>query len=113
MYEISETDSQKKAPMYKIYTMKWFVGNNKEIIEPFNINSMELAKKNGFNLDDLLSPLSGFVNKEQLSAERAQNMIQENVRVLSGTKRDRIKESSAKTAETAKTSPSTKNSTAY
>ena len=33
--------------------------------------------------------------------------------VLSGTKRDRIKESSAKTAETAKTSPSTKNSTAY
>tara|TARA_B100000424_G_scaffold266720_1_gene258349 strand:- start:1983 stop:2738 length:756 start_codon:yes stop_codon:yes gene_type:complete len=106
MYEISESDSQKKAPMYEIYTMKWFVGTDKSIIEPFNINSMELAKKNGFNLDDVLSPLSGFVDTESLAEERAKGMIQTSVRTLR-QKSDRVREeTTTQVTQTSSPSPS-------
>ena len=106
MYEISESDSQKKAPMYEIYTMKWFVGTDKSIIEPFNINSMELAKKNGFNLDDVLSPLSGFVDVESLAEERAKSMIQTSVARLRD-KSDRVREqTTTQNVQTSSPSPS-------
>ena len=60
MYEVNEVDGESKLPMYETIIIKWFVGENKELVETMNIKELDTAIEKGFDLTDRVSPLSGY-----------------------------------------------------
>ena len=60
MFEVNEVDGESKLPMYETLMVKWFVGDNKELIENMNIKELDIARQQGFDLIDRVSPLSGY-----------------------------------------------------
>ena len=60
MFEVNEVDGESKLPMYETLIIKWFVGENKELIENMNIKELDIANQQGFDLIDRVSPLSGY-----------------------------------------------------
>ena len=78
MYECSENDGEKKLPMYKKYGLRWFVGTNKKQIEEFNLKSIENAMKNGFDISEVVSPLSGYIGTEDVQ-DKTESLIKNNV----------------------------------
>tara|TARA_Y100000592_G_scaffold21688_1_gene33460 strand:+ start:7980 stop:8819 length:840 start_codon:yes stop_codon:yes gene_type:complete len=74
MFEVNEVDGESKLPMYETLIIKWFVGENKELVENMNLKELDIARQQGFDLIDRVSPLSGFIGETNIIENRVRKM---------------------------------------
>ena len=87
MFEVNENDGESKLNMYDTISIKWFISTNKQLVEELNLKELDIAKQQGFELMDRVSPLSGYIggldtlddriDNMKSSTERLQSMVRE------------------------------------
>ena len=87
MFEVNENDGESKLNMYDTISIKWFISTNKQLVEELNLKELDIARQQGFELMDRVSPLSGFIggldtlndriDNMKSSTERLQSMVRE------------------------------------
>ncbi len=98
MFEVNEVDGESKLPMYETLMIKWIVGENKELVENMNIKELDIAKQQGFDLIDRVSPLSGYtggLNTLEDRVGKLRSSTESLQQTLSGTNNPDIQNESA------------------